>query len=438
MKKKRVSKRNKIAWRKHVNIEDVEEFLENQRFEEKFGLQVLNDESFTKDTGDTTDFLSKKERIKLKLANPRCFRILKPHTNVPDPLVKRNRVRTKEERTNKLLKLKEEQRKAKGILKAKEIDSIRGKQLYEKCKLERPKRGEFSKDVWEVSEVKSLGDWIRDDATVHNLRQTGAYLFKVTPTVQKKTSVLPTIEPPHPGTSYNPSFEDHQDLLREIGEKEGELIKRDKHLNRVTKSILKKVPSAVNNKSWFDEMSQGLPIANNQKIEEEDDPVSDSEYRAINPAVKNKKKTRKQRNTQKRLLIEERLRKLAKLEKKKIVELNSLKALEKYVKKREKEISESKVKREEYSKLKEKLPKRLGFHKFEENDLEFNMPSEITGNLRSVRKQSNLLVDRFINLQKRNLVAPSVTVQAKRAKIKRFIKPGHKDNWKKDVAGLTL
>lgn len=29
-------------------------------------------------------------------------------------------------------------------------------------------------------------------------------------------------------------------------------------------------------------------------------------------------------------------------------------------------------------------------------------------------------------------------VQAKRAKIKRFIKPGHKDNWKKDVAGLTL
>lgn len=37
VKKKRVSKKNKIAWRKHVDITDVENFLEDQRLEERLG-----------------------------------------------------------------------------------------------------------------------------------------------------------------------------------------------------------------------------------------------------------------------------------------------------------------------------------------------------------------------------------------------------------------
>lgn len=36
-KKKRVSKKHKSSWRKHVNITDVEEFLEDKRLEERLG-----------------------------------------------------------------------------------------------------------------------------------------------------------------------------------------------------------------------------------------------------------------------------------------------------------------------------------------------------------------------------------------------------------------
>lgn len=36
-KKKRVSKKSKTAWRKHCDIADVEEFLEDQRLEERLG-----------------------------------------------------------------------------------------------------------------------------------------------------------------------------------------------------------------------------------------------------------------------------------------------------------------------------------------------------------------------------------------------------------------
>lgn len=36
-KRKRVSKKNKAAWRKHTDVKDVEDFLEVQRQEERIG-----------------------------------------------------------------------------------------------------------------------------------------------------------------------------------------------------------------------------------------------------------------------------------------------------------------------------------------------------------------------------------------------------------------
>lgn len=37
IKKKRVSKKSKLSWRKHVSIADIEEFLEDKRLEERLG-----------------------------------------------------------------------------------------------------------------------------------------------------------------------------------------------------------------------------------------------------------------------------------------------------------------------------------------------------------------------------------------------------------------
>lgn len=41
IKKKRVSKKSKLSWRKHVNITDVEDFLEDKRLEERLGLVLV-------------------------------------------------------------------------------------------------------------------------------------------------------------------------------------------------------------------------------------------------------------------------------------------------------------------------------------------------------------------------------------------------------------
>lgn len=56
-----------------------------------------------------------------------------------------------------------------------------------------------------------------------------------------KPSILSAVEPPHPGMSYNPSYEDHQDLLKIVAEKELKLIKEEKHLTRSTSGMFQKV-----------------------------------------------------------------------------------------------------------------------------------------------------------------------------------------------------
>jgi hypothetical protein len=43
------------------------------------------------------------------------------------------------------------------------------------------------------------------------------------------------------GMSYNPSYRDHQNLLQEVANKELMLIKKEKHLKRVTSKMFSRV-----------------------------------------------------------------------------------------------------------------------------------------------------------------------------------------------------
>lgn len=60
----------------------------------------------------------------------------------------RNRVRSKEERKNDLIKKKEAENRAKGILKHREVQAINDRQVYETKKKCAPKRGEFTENIW--------------------------------------------------------------------------------------------------------------------------------------------------------------------------------------------------------------------------------------------------------------------------------------------------
>lgn len=57
---------------------------------------------------------------------------------------------------------------------------------------------------------------------------------------------LPGTEAPHPGMSYNPSFKDHQDLLKQIVDREQTLMREEAHLERVTSSMFSSISPAEN------------------------------------------------------------------------------------------------------------------------------------------------------------------------------------------------
>lgn len=112
-KKKKVSKRNKSSWRKHVNIKDVDEFLEDQRLDERLGYikvifvfnsvtlksfrfvsKLADDELFQVDTqpsveGSRPSSEKQNRRQKLREKSANCFSLLVAHTKVPDPIKKR-------------------------------------------------------------------------------------------------------------------------------------------------------------------------------------------------------------------------------------------------------------------------------------------------------------------------------------------------------------
>ena len=87
---KRVSKKNKSSWRKHVNVDDVESFLEEKRLEERIGW-TGGDDLFQLDSKPTdSTFLTLKQKRRIKSTEvPKCFAMLYPHTKVEDPIRKR-------------------------------------------------------------------------------------------------------------------------------------------------------------------------------------------------------------------------------------------------------------------------------------------------------------------------------------------------------------
>ncbi|XP_034184759.1 ribosome biogenesis protein NOP53 [Osmia lignaria lignaria] len=427
-KKRKVSKKTKRSWRKHVDTKDVEKFLEDSRLEERLGgpFSTRQDsELFIVST--EPEVLPKRTRREiLKSKEPRCFNILKPHTAVQDPIRKRNRVRTKEERKNAILVEKEAFREAQGILKLKDKIRLQNRMLAMKERSNKPKRGEFNADVWEGKFEEQLGidtEWMSPDTVRHTLTHFGAKKRRIPISVRKKPSALPAIEAPHPGTSYNPSFEDHQTLLHQIAKKEMELIKEEQHLKRVTTDMFKKVSVEEKENNLLKEMLEGL------KSEEKNDPDEDLDptVTSVNRPVRNEKKTRVQRRKQKEEKELARKKQQKKLEKKKVSDIYKLRLLNKQLASKERK---EKILREERLKkkaLKAVGPKTLSKVKFEPLEADFKLANELSGNLRNAEPTTNLLKDRFKSLQQRNIVAPSrMKLKRDKAKVKRFVKPDHK------------
>ncbi|XP_013186088.1 ribosome biogenesis protein NOP53 [Amyelois transitella] len=445
-KKKHVSKKNKKAWRKYCDITDVEAFLEDQRLEERLGKFDTKPDSelFVVDTQGDGDVEVKKvdekpvvltaKQRKRQMLNetPKCFEVLLPSSKVEDPNKKRNHKNPVGFKPTALSKVTEKRRLKRGIYEKKAVDARTNRKIaLDKKKKNKKTKENFNLDLWgeDIPEAKGIpstlcDEFIPQEAQLHNVLPDKRLRPKPPP--PKTIITRAAVEPPHPGISYNPTYQEHQQLLQDVVQHEEKMMKRERHLLRVTTGMFSKVTQQEKENQWREEMSAGLPKPHNP-ANDSSDSDTDNEYKAVNPPVKNKKKDHKARRKQKERLAERERLKREKVDKKKITDIYRLRKLESSITKREKiQIEERSKRAEKRAEIAATAVPALNKNKVAKKEPEFVDPEQLTGDLRHINAKSNLLRDRYESLQRRGALAGAKLMMKKRKKAKSYFKPGHK------------
>ncbi|CAI2181110.1 10798_t:CDS:2 [Funneliformis geosporum] len=223
--KSQPSRKGKKAWRKNVNIADLEKTLEGIRAEERtFGGRIcdLPDEKIF--TIDTTGDSNIKKKISKRFAKLKIEQILEDRSKVPAIISK-----TKKQNKN------DEHPKIRLEKMTKQINQVQDSTPTEAVL----RTVEY--DVWD--------DENEDDNYLHPAKKRKV---KPPPTINiKPPDTIPVVHVPHPGASYNPTFEDHQALLKIAHEEEVAKLYQKQKLQ-----------------SQFPLLSEALSLIDNEKNDE--------------------------------------------------------------------------------------------------------------------------------------------------------------------------
>lgn len=412
--------------------------METKRREERTGivvsdlstqdLLVIDDAPQTEEVVPIKPSEGQRKR-KLKEIGPlKCYAILTPSSAVNDPLKSRNRVRKPEERIDPLMKKIQDERRAQGKIPKRLQQSMKDYQtnvekLAKKSKPEKL-RSKFDFDLWGsegdcimIGDKKVATTDLSEQVKLYTMEKTGKRVYHRPKSMFDKTTALPAIEYPHPGTSYNPTFEDHQALVNKACEVEVKELSKEAKIRRQIGPMFTKISVVQKDSNWMSEMTQGL-------ADEED-----TETTPDQPVVKpTKPKTRRQKIKAKILKLREFRRLKLKNAKKRMNALNRLNKIKHEINEEE-ELNKAMALRRKELKAKEMLkPKVLGRHKYEAPDIEVNLSEEIAGNMRGLKVEGNILLDRYKSLQKRNVIEPRIRQRvALKYKPKTYIKRSHKE-----------
>merc|ERR1712037_2704 len=252
-----------------------------------------------------------------------------------------------EDRENPIVRAMKEKKVASGKLGKKDAERIasRKRQLEEKeaGKEERKtrRRTKFDFDIWaEEDDNSNKGqlpskEWVDSEALIHTAKGKSKHMPKATAKRDFSTgSLLPAVEVPHAGSSYNPSVEEHQDLLWKATMVE---LAKEKELSRIERQTTAMFPSkgkAPTAQDRAKEMSEGILELTQDEGEEEDegnaDAAENSETEKVDEDQKVvKPKTRKQKRDRRGMMFEEQKEKRIKEAKIREMEVMRVKSLKK-------------------------------------------------------------------------------------------------------------
>jgi len=386
-KSKSALRKGKKDWKKNIDISEVENELDEIRKEEiAFGGKIedqSNEDLFTIDVEGDAEVKRKNKSKKLLTIEE----ILKPQSKVKS--LGSNRSKNNNVSRYNLSKYTKE--KVTQINKRKAEGKI-------KKDVKKKKTGSIiAKDLWK-----------EEDAEPKEINFFNQPKPKAPSTLKynKLAEKIEAVKIGHPGTSYNPTFTDHQDALRIAVDIEQ---KKEDEKARIEKEL--SYPPEL------DEMSDHEVMDDND--EEEDDEENTIEDQKI--IKTNERKTKAQRNKEKKNKEKEEKR-LAKLKEKEMSkQIEEIEKIQKSIDDKEKNTIEKMNKPK-----KEKMP-RLGKVKYQEKSMDIQLTEELSESLRGLKPEGNLFTDRFKSLQERAIIEPRIrNTKERRYKLKEYEKHSYK------------
>jgi len=447
----KASKKGKKSWRKNVDMKAVDAALEEARFEERVGgsfADRADDKLFRIEEVPGPE----EKRDRKKPRKLRCFANLEGLPGVPDPKPMRNCTKLPEDRENPIVKAMKEKKVASGKLGKKDAERIasRKRQLEEKeaSKEERKtrRRTKFDFDIWaEEDDNSNKGqlpskEWVDSEALIHTAKGKSKHMPKAAAKRDFSTgSLLPAVEVPHAGSSYNPSVEEHQDLLWKATMVELAKEKEFKRIERQTTAMFPSKGKAPTAQDRVKEMSEGILELNEDEGDNDED--KDQAEAAENSETEKgdedqkvvKPKTRKQKRDRRGRMFEEQKEKRMKEAKIREMEVMRVKSLKKELSKEDQKTHENQERREKQKLEKMSGPIQLSNYKYEPQELELKLSDELTGNLRNLSPEGSLLEDRFKSMQRRNMIEVRVKQKTvRKLKRKKIEKRGHRMGWEEN------
>ncbi|KAH9509323.1 hypothetical protein Btru_046773 [Bulinus truncatus] len=284
-KKRKLGKNKKKSWRV-AKVEDVEEFLDDERRQILTGGLVsekANDSLFVIDKSSKKDVQPVESKSKRNFRNRplKCIALLQPdpHSKVvrkPDPVTfkKGKRTQSATDFKNQLMNSKT---RMQALEQRKQWEEEKGKKQAIKRKLP-----VVDEDLWSGDTEGSNPSKVKRPKSA-----------------RRQPSALPATPLPHPGTSVNPAFEDHQDLLLQAHLREAEKRKKEKKIHNALDAKFPSQTDAPNKSTFLVEMSAGL--FNDLENESDEDGCTKDIISANPPVRREDRKTKKQKRLEKEL-----------------------------------------------------------------------------------------------------------------------------------------
>lgn len=351
-KTKQASRKGKKAWRKNIDLDDLEQGLEEKRESETvLGLNPL----FEIDEAAHDEHLTKAMKSEKRL---KSHEILYRRSAIPAlkaPNKKQEKPKVKAKKIHEVLRTSGRTGESVSKVQIEHDGLVRG----------------ASADLW------------GDVAPVERKRKAA---HDPVPAIEN----TPHVDLPHGGKSYNPSQEAWKNLI--VTEHARlEKIEKAEQLAEQEKARIEALieANAAKDDDEFSSSSEDEPEEENGEVR-----------LSLNPPTKNKKKTRQQRAKQKRHQERERLHK----------QLRELRQQLSALSQAKEDISEGASDRPKNKKR--KLLKNK--HPLVETPLEVKLSDEIEDSLRRLRPEGDIAKERFRNLQARGLIEARVPQKVKR------------------------